>query len=783
MKNGKSSNNHWQEYKTMKRLSSHPNIVHFYDGFTGPSKRIYFVMEFVNGGNLLQLLKERRENKKSINEIEIRLMLRQILGGLASIHDQGYVHRDLKPENLLVELNQHEPTQLTIKLADFGLARELKSKAPCTDYVSTRWYRAPEVLLKSSIYSTPVDIWAAGAIMAELITLYPLFPGSSEIDQLYRICEILGSPGENIVMVKKKSRIKSSGFTRKKSDLALQINASSNKENVNSDENNSTFIGEGGKWEDGVRLASKLGFKFPQLKPKGLSNALPTASNLMIDIVHRLLMLDPTKRLNAHDALGHPFFIDTENTSIIRPLSHQEPSLNKRLTTITNKRDTDILNTTPISQNGINLPTTTPIINKNNLPNIDLLPCIPSPFLESKFDFNNLSSSSAENLVLVEKPDNSHKLNLAPTTNYDQRQRYSTPNMYSTSFQFESRLNLKDSEIIIPKINIEDEDEDDDEDDYMDKAINKIMDEYNNNSSNNNNCSLGSIVQNHKSVTSFNASTNEINDIISNSTNNYIDFLNSNRFENMNQSLEQQHESLNNNILINVRPSFSTPLNHLDHLQQQQQRQYQKYNHHHRHSRQEPTVKKKQSTGFSQFFGLRKKTQQSTTSSTTAKEQKIKNNHSNKIKFDKNNNKNVNNNNNKYVNKNRNTSSKPLAEDNNSKEPANIPRTESFSSFFKHITSSSSSMKPTLLSKISSSSQQQQQQQQLKEIEHKNSPSYRRSSSMTLLNTYYQDETKKKLHHKVFSKNNKKNQQLHEDIYAYNNPSASSSTSTPLIFS
>lgn len=107
--------------------------------------------------------------------------------------------------------------------------------------------------------------------MAELITLYPLFPGNSEIDQLYRICEILGSPGENITIMKKKSRIKSSSFTRKKSDLALQINASSNNKNINSDNNSSTFIGEGGEWKDGVRLASKLGFKFPQVKKKNES--------------------------------------------------------------------------------------------------------------------------------------------------------------------------------------------------------------------------------------------------------------------------------------------------------------------------------------------------------------------------------------------------------------------------------------------------------------------------------------------------------------------------------
>lgn len=81
----------------------------------------------------------------------------------------------MKPENLL-ESNS------TVKIADFGLAREIRSKPPFTDYVSTRWYRAPEVILRSPNYNSPIDIFAIGAIMAELYRLWPLFPGSSEKD-------------------------------------------------------------------------------------------------------------------------------------------------------------------------------------------------------------------------------------------------------------------------------------------------------------------------------------------------------------------------------------------------------------------------------------------------------------------------------------------------------------------------------------------------------------------------------------------------------------------------
>ena len=88
----------------------------------------------------------------------------QVLQGLAFMHKHGNFHRDMKPENLLCMGPD------LVKIADFGLAREIRSRPPYTDYVSTRWYRAPEVLLRSTMYSAPIDIWAVGCIMAELYT-------------------------------------------------------------------------------------------------------------------------------------------------------------------------------------------------------------------------------------------------------------------------------------------------------------------------------------------------------------------------------------------------------------------------------------------------------------------------------------------------------------------------------------------------------------------------------------------------------------------------------------
>src|SRR4051794_18315322 len=99
----------------------------------------------------------------------------QLLSGIAYLHSCGYFHRDLKPENILID-------ERTIKIADFGLVRRIDSSEPLQEYVSTRWYRAPEVILLS-YYNKAIDVWAIGTIIAELVNLRPLFPGGSELDQ------------------------------------------------------------------------------------------------------------------------------------------------------------------------------------------------------------------------------------------------------------------------------------------------------------------------------------------------------------------------------------------------------------------------------------------------------------------------------------------------------------------------------------------------------------------------------------------------------------------------
>ncbi|XP_043366303.1 serine/threonine-protein kinase ICK isoform X3 [Dermochelys coriacea] len=171
-----------REVKSLKKLN-HANIVKLKEVIR-ENDHLYFVFEYMKE-NLYQLMKERN---KLFPESTVRNIMYQILQGLAFIHKHGFFHRDLKPENLLCMGPE------LVKIADFGLAREIRSRPPYTDYVSTRWYRAPEVLLRSTSYSSPIDIWAVGCIMAEVYTLRPLFPGASEIDTIFKICQVLGTP-------------------------------------------------------------------------------------------------------------------------------------------------------------------------------------------------------------------------------------------------------------------------------------------------------------------------------------------------------------------------------------------------------------------------------------------------------------------------------------------------------------------------------------------------------------------------------------------------------------
>ncbi|KAL2965588.1 hypothetical protein AAZX31_16G069000 [Glycine max] len=235
-----------REVKSLRKMN-HANIVKLKEVIR-ECDTLCLVFEYMEY-NLYQLMKNR---EKLFSENEVRNWCFQVFQGLAYMHQRGYFHRDLKPENLLV-------TKDVIKIADFGLAREISSLPPYTEYVSTRWYRAPEVLLQSHLYSSKVDMWAMGAIMAELFTLRPLFPGSSEADEIYKICSVLGSPTTE-------------------------------------------------SWADGLKLARDINYQFPQLAGVHLSTLIPSRSDDAISLVTSLCSWDPCKRPTAAEVLQHPFF-------------------------------------------------------------------------------------------------------------------------------------------------------------------------------------------------------------------------------------------------------------------------------------------------------------------------------------------------------------------------------------------------------------------------------------------------------------------------------------------
>ncbi len=243
-----------RELKSLKKLN-HPNIVKLKEVIR-ENDELFFVFEFMDG-NLLELMKYQGHHFTSS---EICGILLQTLQGLAFMHKHGFFHRDIKPENMLMKGN-------VCKVADFGLAREIRSCPPYTDYVSTRWYRAPEVLLRSTSYSSPIDMWAIGCIMAELFILRPLFPGSSEADQLHKICSLLGSPTPLI-------------------------------------------------WLEGIKLATQMRFNFPQYTATPLSQIVPNASPCAITLLQDLLVFDPQRRPTAVQALQYTILLQSGGSCI-----------------------------------------------------------------------------------------------------------------------------------------------------------------------------------------------------------------------------------------------------------------------------------------------------------------------------------------------------------------------------------------------------------------------------------------------------------------------------------
>lgn len=254
-----------REIALLKELN-HPNVVHLLDVVIC-DKSLFLVFEYLTQ-DLKKLLDQQPHHSNGLPFKLVKSYLWQMLQGIAHCHAHRVLHRDLKPQNLLIDAAGN------IKLADFGLARSLSLPVRTyTHEVVTLWYRAPEILLGSPLYGPSVDIWSIGCIFVEMATKRALFPGDSEIDQLFRIFRTLGTP------------------------------------------NDST-------WK-GVAKLPDYKCTFPQWQRQDLTKFMNDPDGL--DLLKKLLTYDPMERISGRLALNHKFFKDIQIHS--PPIDFHEATL------------------------------------------------------------------------------------------------------------------------------------------------------------------------------------------------------------------------------------------------------------------------------------------------------------------------------------------------------------------------------------------------------------------------------------------------------------------------
>ena len=239
-----------REISVLKTLD-HPNVVKLKD-VEHSENRLYLVFEYLD-----QDLKKYMDScrRGPIDPLLVKSYVYQMLLGIEFCHKRGVMHRDLKPQNLLIDKSGN------LKLADFGLARAFCIPVRAyTHEVITLWYRAPEILLGGRHYSTGVDMWSIGCIFAELANKRPLWPGDSEIDMLFRIFRLLGTPNESM-------------------------------------------------WP-GVSALPDFKPTFPQWPSQKASKACPNLCAEGQDLFKKMMLYNPTKRISAKQALKHPYFND-----------------------------------------------------------------------------------------------------------------------------------------------------------------------------------------------------------------------------------------------------------------------------------------------------------------------------------------------------------------------------------------------------------------------------------------------------------------------------------------
>lgn len=258
-----------KEVQFIQAMPPHVNLLRVYEVFIDSSTySLHFSMECMDQ-TLYTLMRSRAG--RHLAPATVRSLLFQLLAAICHIHDHGYFHRDIKPQNILISsMLQYwggrdaippcsRNDKYILKLADYGLARHVESCRDFTTYISTRWYRAPEMLLRRKWHLTPVDIWAFGAVAAEVANVSPLFPGANEIDQIWRVFRVLGSPAP---------------------PKTARVGA----------------YPPGGYWAEGKTLALKCGYSFPEGSGIPFETLVSSAYPHLADMVRTCLRWNPETR-------------------------------------------------------------------------------------------------------------------------------------------------------------------------------------------------------------------------------------------------------------------------------------------------------------------------------------------------------------------------------------------------------------------------------------------------------------------------------------------------------
>lgn len=243
-----------REIKLMQAVQ-HPNVMGCLDVFVDGGV-VHLVMDFMDS-DLRRLVDDR---SVVLRESHCKCLVMQILRAVKALHDVWFVHRDVTPTNILLAFCSG-----TAKLSDFGFSRTVgHGERPLTPMCTTLWYRAPELLYGARFYSTSVDLWSVGCVLAELFLRQALFPGSGEFNMLTRVFEKRGTPTEEV-------------------------------------------------WRDVSALPSFVAFSHHPKAP--MSEVVPTASAAAQDLLDGLLTLDPKLRPKASEALRHDFFVSASPLS------------------------------------------------------------------------------------------------------------------------------------------------------------------------------------------------------------------------------------------------------------------------------------------------------------------------------------------------------------------------------------------------------------------------------------------------------------------------------------